>query len=210
MGENKHERVSGSSTSLAFLDLVKFAMWNIHKSSSIDDILSTFGTRVQEITDVRMSDSSILMTSRMFMGQKKYFYSFRESDELHGEFNIDLLPSDANDYMRSAITSLAGHQSDAPTPSMRMANFRAQLFSSGFFGRGRITRKCDEITGWIENDCGPKNTNRELTEELSQMAGCAVACWVKEWNETSYIVTVYVLPRRSCDVPSLSFSISEA
>src|SRR3989344_8928325 len=104
---------SKSENYLEFLSLIQFAIENIYQIKNVNEISSNFQTAIANVTNERhdqfeqIAPLASTVFAHQFIGQEDYIFQFREDKNSFGEFSLDFLPADANEYVNNQFQSLA-------------------------------------------------------------------------------------------------------
>jgi len=200
---------------LDFLLLIQFAIENIYQIKNVNEITSNFHTAIENITKERhkqFEQISGTILPHQFIGQENYTFQFQEDEKSSGEFSLDFLPTDANEYMKTQFQAMAEKKEILLENNKRLANFRIQLFIDGLFSRLKLKKKYKVVYNYIVKQHGLENLTQQAKDcaQLSrQKTGIPIDCWYFEKNGTSYVITLCFFGGKSGVKSYLSFSVSE-
>lgn len=200
---------SDNDDQLSYLRLIKYAIKNISKIHRVEDVVAEFGESIKDITDERMKTPEFLFASVRFLGQKSYFFSFKDGD-FWGEFNLDFLPEDHYESVKRHFENLTKQSThDKSTGMDELANFRIQLFSKN----QRATKKeYDKIFNFLNSEYDQPNTSETaliIKNTVESEHGKFLNAWDIVSNSKNYSITFYKQISNNNIVPDfLAFSIS--
>lgn len=184
--------------------LIKYAIENIHNITNVADIVSRFQNSIEDITNEaheRVDTTTALLLFNKYLGQKNYFFKFRENDNLWGEISLDFLPFNATDLFKKEVQKNGDN-----SIQNRLANFRIQLFSNL-----ELIEKYNITLEAITNLCGlPNKSDIEIenSKVLKETYGQDILCWHFNKDDTNYFVSFYCNNTNN-PIPYISFSVSE-
>ncbi|MCG2711419.1 MAG: hypothetical protein L6416_03735 [Candidatus Omnitrophica bacterium] len=186
-------------------DLVKYAINDFSSIRDAQQLKNKFGPKITDITDKRKENMTISLASMQFVGQKTYYFKFKESNSLTGEFSLDFLPSNPKEI----ICNLGNDNSNSP--KNELSNFRIQVFNNAFisFLNFNFQNSYKTLFNYIKNKYGNPNESEESIEihkMLVSNTGSNPFCWFIENNEKGFCITLYNC--KSVSIPYYSFSKS--
>ncbi len=202
-----------SEEKLEYLEVIEFAIQNISRIQSVTEIKEHWPHKIADITEsrhnlLRADPVAFISATHKFVGQENFFFAFREARFLIGEFSVDFLPVNSNEYLREQMRLMAKKQKAEASSKMRIVNWRVQLFAQRLFPSLLIGKKYFPTLSWLERKLGEPNSD-ELTAGWASVArssnGQAINFWRYETPRQDYTATFYKLEGQ----PSISFSISE-
>jgi hypothetical protein len=203
---------------LSFLAIVQFALENMHKIDSVDEISSHFQSAIEDITNEwheqveQISPWTHATTTNLSMGQEDFCFKFREGEKSFGNIMLDFLPDDPNKYLKGQLQAFAKKTETPPSYNKRLANFKIQIFFDGIFAKIQLKNKYNVIYSFITRQYGPPNKTPkaiEISNNLKETSGLRMDCWHFEKNNINYAITLYFFKGKNGLRPYVSFSVAE-
>ena len=113
-----------SEAQLEYSEVIDFAIQNIPRIQSASEIKEHWGHKIIDITEsrhdlIRDNPMTFISATHRFIGQENFFFSFHAGKRLVGEFSIDFLPVNANEYLREQMRSMAERSESQNFSNMR-------------------------------------------------------------------------------------------
>ncbi|MDO8487557.1 MAG: hypothetical protein Q7S45_04635 [Candidatus Curtissbacteria bacterium] len=191
-----------------YLTIIKFAVENISKVKSVDGIISCFQNSIEDITD-RDELHMAQLISMNIPGHENYLFKFKENCSSFGEFSVDFIPTNPEEFTRNGIRALGGLTTEPLFDQKQLANFRVQLFADGLLSFTKL--RCKVIFDYIIKQFGEPNQSpiaKEHAKFLEETCGTEINCWHFQKEEKDYLITFYFFRDPNNIRSYASFSIS--
>jgi len=191
-----------------YLSLSQYAIENIGKLSSINQIKSHFSSEIQDITEQRHGELESLdplfymQSISQFVGQKNYFLKFKD-EEFNGEISLDFIPTNMKNYLENTLI-----KKRPELIKSELVNFRCQLFFNNLSDNNKFKEKHKQLLNNITGLYGKGNNSEDeikLAGDYKQVFGVDVLCWIFSRYEKYYHITLYFSSKDSA--PFSSFSV---